>query len=118
MNSRRVLGVATAVYMGILAGDVEAGRGRARLAGMTNPMSKILRALLTFAMMTGAASAQQRTFYDSAGKVVGRASTDSSGTTTNYDSRGRVISRESTSGNTTTIYDAGGRNVGRVTTNR
>jgi hypothetical protein len=29
-----------------------------------------------------------------------------------------VISREFTSGNTTTIYDAGGRNVGKVTTNR
>ena len=33
---------------------------------------------------------------------------------TNYDARGKVISRESTSGNTTTIYDASGRNVGRV----
>jgi hypothetical protein len=32
---------------------------------MTNPMTKILIALLTLAMMTGAASAQQRTFYDS-----------------------------------------------------
>jgi hypothetical protein len=29
-----------------------------------------------------------------------------------------VISRESTSGNTTTIYDARGRNVGRFTTSR
>ena len=35
----------------------------------------------------------------------------------NYNSRGRVITRETTSGNTT-IYDSGGRNVGRVTTNR
>jgi YD repeat-containing protein len=84
---------------------------------MTNPMTKILLALLTFAMMTGAASAQQRTFYDSAGKRIGSASTDSAGTTTNYDSRGRVISRKTTTGNTTTIYDAGGRNVGRVSTN-
>jgi YD repeat-containing protein len=84
---------------------------------MTNPMAKILLALLTFPMMTGAASAQQRTFYDSSGKVVGRSSTDSQGTTTNYDSRGRVISRESTNGNQTTIYDASGRNVGRFTTN-
>ena len=80
-------------------------------------------------MMTGAASAQSRTlgglgknppktFYDSAGKRIGSASTDSSGTTTNYDSRGRVISRESTTGNQTTVYDASGRNIGRVTTNR
>jgi len=86
---------------------------------MTNPVTKIiLLALLTFTMMTDAASAQQRTFYDSRGNVVGCSSTDSSGTTTNYDARGRVISRESTSGNTTTIYDAGGRNAGRFMTSR
>jgi hypothetical protein len=36
---------------------------------MTNPMTKILLALLTFATMTGAASAQQRTFHDAGGKV-------------------------------------------------
>jgi YD repeat-containing protein len=81
---------------------------------MTNPTPKILLALLTLAMMTGAASAQQRTFYDASGGTATRSSTDSSGTVTNYDARGRVISRESTSGNQTTIYDAGGRNVGRV----
>jgi YD repeat-containing protein len=81
-------------------------------------MTKILLALLTFAMMIGAASAQQRTFYDSSGKVVGRSSTDSQGTTTNYDSRGKVISRQSTSGGTTTVYDAGGRNIERFTTSR
>jgi YD repeat-containing protein len=80
-------------------------------------MTKILLALLTLAMMIGAASAQQRTFYDASGKVVGRSSTNSSGTTTFYDSRGRDISRETTSGNRTTIYDARGRNVGRFTTN-
>ena len=56
--------------------------------------------------------------YDSSGKRIGSASTDSSGTTTNYDARGKVINRESTSGGPTTIYDAGGRNVGRFTTNR
>jgi YD repeat-containing protein len=49
---------------------------------MTNRMMKILL-LLTFVLMTGAASAQQRTTYDA---------------------RGRVVSRESTSGNTTTVY--------------
>ena len=78
-------------------------------------MTKILLALLTLALMTGAASAQQRTFYDASGKIVGRASTDSQGTVTSYDARGKVISRESTSGNQATIYDAGGRNVGRLT---
>ena len=61
-------------------------------------MTKILLALLTLAMMTGAASAQtQRTLYDS---------------------RGEVFSRETTTGNQTTIYDASRRNVGMVTTNR
>jgi len=85
---------------------------------MTNPISKILLTLLTLAMTTGAASAQQRSFYDASGKRIGSASTDSQGTTTNYDSRGKVISRESTTGNQTTIYDAGGRNVGRFSTNR
>jgi YD repeat-containing protein len=75
---------------------------------MTNP---ILLAVLTFAMMTGTALAQQRTFYDSRGNVVGRAATDSNGATTNYDARGKVISRESTSENTTTIYDSGERSV-------
>ena len=85
---------------------------------MTQPAIKILLALLTLAVMTGAASAQQRTIYDAGGNVVGRSSTDSSGTTTNYDSRGKVITHETTTGNATTVYDAGGRNVGRVTTNR
>ena len=78
-------------------------------------MSKMLLSLLTLALTTGAASAQQRTVYDSRGNVVGRSATDGSGATTNYDARGKMISRENTSGNTTTIYDAAGRNVGRVT---
>jgi YD repeat-containing protein len=82
---------------------------------MTNTMTKTLLALLALAVMTGEASAQSRTFYNARGNVVGRASTDNSGTITNYDARGRVITRETTSGNTTTIYDSGGRNVGRVT---
>jgi len=88
-----------------------------RVDRTTNPMTKILLAVLALAMMTGAALAQLRTHYDSRGNVVGRSATDSQGSTTNYDGRGRGISRESTSGNTTTIYDASGRNVGRFTTN-
>lgn len=58
----------------------------------------VLLALVTLAATTATASAQQRTIYDSRGNVVGRASTDSQGTTTNYGSRGDVISRASTSG--------------------
>ena len=76
-------------------------------------MTKILLAVLTLAMMTGAASAQQWKFYDASGKVVVRSSTDSQGTTTNYDARGKVISRESTSGSQPTIYDASGRVLSR-----
>jgi YD repeat-containing protein len=78
----------------------------------------IIAALALAAALTGAASAQQRTFYDSSGNVTGRSATDSSGAVTNYDARGRVISRESTSGNQTTIRDDRGRNVGRYTTSR
>jgi len=66
----------------------------------------------------GTASAQQRTIYDARGNVVGRSATSSSGAVTNYNARGRVISRETTSGNTTTVYDAGGRTVGRYNMNR
>jgi YD repeat-containing protein len=61
------------------------------------PMTKLpLLAALMIAALAAEASAQQRTLYDSAGRVVGKSSTDSQGTTTNYDSRGRVTSREST----------------------
>jgi YD repeat-containing protein len=74
--------------------------------------------VLLLSFLISSASAQQRTFYDSRGNVVGRSSSTSSGALTNYDSRGRVVSRESTSGNQTTIYNASGRNVGRVTTGR
>jgi YD repeat-containing protein len=81
-------------------------------------MTKIPLALLALSLTTGAASAQQRTYYDSRGNVVGRSAADSQGSTTTYDSRGRVISRESTSGTPTTIYDASRRNVGKFITNR
>ena len=53
-----------------------------------------------------------RTFYDASGRVSGRSTTDSGGSTTIYDASGRVTGRTSTSGNHTTIYDASGRNVG------
>jgi hypothetical protein len=69
---------------------------------------------LTLALLATEATAQQRTIYDSSGKVVGRAATDSQGTTTVYDSRGTVVGKESKSGNTTTIYDAGGRKAGSI----
>ena len=49
----------------------------------------ILLALLALAMATEA-SAQSRTFYDGAGRVVGKSTTDSQGSTTFYDASGRV----------------------------
>ena len=82
------------------------------------PLAALAFALLTLATMTGAALAQQRTFYDSRGNVTGRSAIDSQGTVTHYDSRGRIIGRETTSGNQTTIRDDRGRNVGRFTTGR
>ena len=81
-------------------------------------MMKILLALLTIALTAGAASAQSKRFYDPSGRSVGTSSTDSQGTPTFYDSRGKVTGRESTSGDTTTVYDASGRNIGRSTTGR
>jgi YD repeat-containing protein len=70
----------------------------ATIIGTADSMTKMLLALLTVAMTTAAASAEQRTLYDARGNVVGRSATDSQGTTT--------------------IYDASGRNVGGVTTSR
>lgn len=90
------------------------GPSQSEAALKSAAMTDAAIAALTLALMTSAASAQQRTFYDSRGNVVGRSATDSA--VTNYDSR--VISRETTSGKTTTIYDSRGRNVGRVTTVR
>lgn len=77
-------------------------------------MTKILFAL-AIALLTTAASAQSRRFYDASGKSVGTSSTDSQGTTTFYDASGRVTGRSSKSGDTTTIYDSTGRSVGKAT---
>lgn len=80
-------------------------------------MTKILFAL-ALALLTTAASAQSRRFYDASGKSVGTSSTDSQGTTTFYDASGRVTGRSSKSGksgDTTTIYDSTGRSVGKAT---
>ena len=78
-------------------------------------VNKTLLALAALLAMVAPADAQQRTIYDSSGKVVGRTATDTQGSTTVYDAAGKVTGRLSTSGNTTTIYDAAGRNVGKTT---
>jgi YD repeat-containing protein len=75
-------------------------------------MKWTLIAAIALMALTGNALAQARTFYDSAGRVVGRSTTDSSGSTTYYDAAGR----SSTNGNTTTFFDAGGRSAGSVRT--
>ena len=74
----------------------------------------IATALLALALMTGAALAQQRTTYDARGNLVGRSATDSQGTTRRITIPEATSSAaSSTSGNTTTVYDAGGRVICR-----
>ncbi len=65
-------------------------------------------------MVTGA-QAEQRTIYDSSGRVSGREVTGTNGATTIYGPDGRVTGRTSTSGGTTTVYGSDGRRVGIVT---
>jgi hypothetical protein len=64
---------------------------------MTNPMTRILLALVVLATLATEASAQSttRSFYNSIGQSLGRATT---------------------SGNTTTFRDSSGRTTGRATT--
>ena len=69
--------------------------------------------VLALLLAAGDAHAQQQTIYGPDGKVTGRVTTDSQGSTTIYDANGRVTGRTSTdSQGTTTIYDASGRKVG------
>ena len=78
-----------------------------------------LTILLVLALLPCDALAQQRTVYGPDGKVTGRVTTDSQGSTTIYDAAGRVTGRTSTdSQGTTTIYDAAGRRTGTVTNSR
>ena len=78
-----------------------------------------LTILLVLALLMCDAQAQQRTIYGPDGRVTGRVTTDSQGSTTIYDAAGRVTGRTSTdSQGTTTIYDAAGRRMGTVTNSR
>jgi YD repeat-containing protein len=73
-------------------------------------------ALLVTPDFRSEAVAQQRQFYDAAGRNAGRATTDTQGSTTFYDSAGRVTGRASTGSNgTTTVYGADGRRTGTIT---
>ena len=72
--------------------------------------------LLVVALFTCDAQAQQSTVYGPDGKVTGRITTDSQGSTTIYDAAGRVTGRTSTdSQGRTTIYGVDGRKAGTVT---
>ena len=65
--------------------------------------------------IASAANAQNRTFYDAAGRVTGKARTDSGGATTFYDGAGRVTGNaRGDSGGTTTFYDAAGHVTGKA----
>ena len=59
-------------------------------------MTRAILAALALAL-AACAQAQQREFYDArTGKVVARTATDSSGAVTFYDAAGRVVGRETT----------------------
>jgi len=59
--------------------------------------------------------AAAETFYDGAGRVVGKSRSDSNGATTFYDGVGRVTGKSRLdSAGATTFYDRSGRVVGRA----
>jgi hypothetical protein len=58
-------------------------------------MIRLVSLLVALALPVAAAQAQQRQFYDAAGRPAGRAATDTQGTMTLYGPDGRVIGRES-----------------------
>jgi hypothetical protein len=58
------------------------------------PMIRLVSLLVALALPVDA-QAQQRQFYDAAGRPAGRATIDTQGTTTLYGPDGRVIGRES-----------------------
>jgi hypothetical protein len=66
-------------------------------------MSRAILLALMLSVLATESTAQQRTIYANDGRVVGRYTTNSRGTTTLYGADGRVISRAT--GNTTIIHD-------------
>ena len=80
----------------------------------TNPMTRILLALVVLATLATEASAQSttRSFYDRIGQSIAREAT--SGNTTAFrNSVGRTTHRAFTNGNMTTTYDASGKVISR-----
>ena len=73
-------------------------------------------AVVLMSMPTAVVLVQQRTIYGSDGRVIGRESIGSNGSTTIYDASDRATGRTSTdSQGTLTIYGADGRKAGTVT---
>ena len=78
-----------------------------------------LTILLVLALLTCDALAQQRTVYGPDGKVTGRITTDSQGSTTIYDASSKVTGRTSIdSQGTTALNDNAGRKVRTDTPDR
>ena len=79
------------------------------------PRITALAVALALLMPTGA-QAEQRTYYDSSGRVSAREVTGTNGATTIYGPDGRTTGRTSTdSSGTTTVYGSDGRRIGTVT---
>jgi hypothetical protein len=66
-------------------------------------------------LLAAPANAQQSTFHDAAGRVTGKAHTDSNGVTTFHDAVGRTTGTARTDSNgVTTFHDASGRVTGSI----
>ena len=82
----------------------------------TGAMAMACLAIALLMPTAATAQTQSHTIYGSGGKVTGRTTTDSRGSTTFYGRDGRVTGRATVSGNTRTFYDADGRKTRTVTT--
>jgi YD repeat-containing protein len=69
--------------------------------------------VLATLIFSSTASAQQTTFRDGSGRLIGTSSTDSNGTRTVRDASGRTTETSTTNSNGTTTYrDGSGRTIG------
>jgi general stress protein YciG len=80
-------------------------------------LAAIMLILLTLIEHVRAEPLTTRTFRDSSGREIGRATT-SGNTTTFYDNLGRETGRATRSNNGTTFYDNFGRETGRASRGR
>ena len=90
---------------------------RATLRKCLKRREKMKKTLVVITLLIPFATFAQnnKTFYDSSGRVAGRAITDTQGRTTFYDASGRVTGRAIPDTHSrTTFYDASGRVTGRT----